>query len=74
MTSVERFNILANTETWIDMTRKHYLLEFEIETYNIFHKDRAGRRGGGAASEIHSTMKIHSAILYIIMHVLMTKG
>ncbi len=42
---VEKFEIVAVTETWIDTTSKNFLSEFEKAGYQRIHKDRVGRRG-----------------------------
>ncbi len=41
---VENFDIIAITETWIDINSKNFLSEFKIEGYELFHEDRKGRR------------------------------
>ncbi len=40
---VENFDIIAVTETWIDINSKNFLSEFKIEGYELFHEDRKGR-------------------------------
>ena len=53
---VEKLDIIGITETWLDTAGKHFLPEVEIEGYNLFHKDREGRRGGGVALYVKSTI------------------
>ncbi len=43
---VENFDIIAVTETWIDINSKNFLSEFKIEGYELIHEDRKGRREG----------------------------
>ncbi len=40
-----KFDIIAITESWMDLYSKHFTTEFEIEGYNLFNFDRQGRRG-----------------------------
>ena len=40
LTSVEKFDIIALTETWLDLSGKIFGPEVEIEGYKFFHKDR----------------------------------
>ncbi len=35
--SVENFDIIAITETWIDTNNKNFVSEFNIEGYELFH-------------------------------------
>ncbi len=42
---VENFDIIAITDTWIDINSKNFLPEFKIEGCELFHEDRKGRRG-----------------------------
>ncbi len=49
-------DIIAVTETWIDINSKNFLSEFKIEEYDLFHEDRNGRRGG----EVAIYVKTHS--------------
>ncbi len=41
---VENSDIIAVTETWIDINSKNFLSEFKIEGYELFHEDRKGKR------------------------------
>ena len=43
----EKIDIIAITESWLDMSGKLFMPEVQLEGYNIFHKDRKDRRGGG---------------------------
>ena len=62
----EEIDIVAITESWLDMSGKLFMSEMQIKGYNMFHKDRRGRKGGGVvlyAREtlqccVNSTMKI----------------
>ncbi len=39
-TCVEEFDVMAITETWVDTANKNFLSEYDIEGYQMFHKDR----------------------------------
>ena len=56
LASVERPEVIAITETWIDTAGRDFKSEFEIEGYNVFHKDRSGRTGGGVAIYIKDSL------------------
>ncbi len=43
---VENFDIIAVTETWIDINCKNFVSEFKKEGYELFHDYRKGRRRG----------------------------
>ena len=45
--STNNFDIIAISETWLDFDRRDYRGELEIEGYNLYNRDRIGRRGGG---------------------------
>ena len=47
LASVEKFDVIAITETGLDLAVKNFATEFEINGYNVYHKDRMGREGGG---------------------------
>lgn len=47
--SAEKFYILAIMETWMDIANKIFLSEFEIDSYQIFHNNRKGRKGGSGS-------------------------
>ncbi len=49
---VEKFDIVAVTETWMDTGSKKFLSKFEIAEYQMIHKDRVGRRGGGGGCTV----------------------
>ncbi len=36
---VEKFDIVAVTETWMDTARKNFLSEFEIAGFQLIHND-----------------------------------
>lgn len=55
--SVEKLHIIAITESWINTTDRHFLPELEIEDYSLFHRDRAGRKGGGVALIVRDGVK-----------------
>ena len=57
MTSVEKFDIIAITETWLDMSEKIFGPEVEIEGYKFFQKDRKGRKGEGVALYVRDTFQ-----------------
>ena len=54
---MEKFDVIAITETWLDMTNKIFTPEVAIEGYRLFHKDRVGRRGGGVALYVRDTLQ-----------------
>ena len=56
----ENLDIIAITETWLDMAEKDFLSEFEINGYNVYHKDRKGRKGGGVAIHLKKKNTIQS--------------
>ena len=46
----EKLDIIAITETWINLENKHYKTEYSIIGYNLYNTDRnSGNRGGGVA-------------------------
>ena len=53
---VERPEVIVITETWIDTAGRDFKSEFEIEDYNVFHKDRSGRTGEGVAIYIKDSL------------------
>ena len=54
---VEKFDIIALTETWLDMSGKVFNPEVKIDGYTLFHKDRENRRGGGVALYVRDTLQ-----------------
>ncbi len=54
---VENFDIIAVTETWIDINSKNFLSEFKIEGYKLFHEDRKGRKEGGVVIYVKDTLR-----------------
>ena len=56
LASVEKPAVIAITETWIDTKERDFKSEFEIEGYNVFHKDRNGRAGGGVAIYVENSI------------------
>ena len=54
---VEKFDIIALTETWLDMSGKVFDPEVKIDGYTLFYKDRENRRGGGVALYIRDTLQ-----------------
>ena len=55
--SVEKLDIIAITESWINTVDRHFLPELEIEGYSLFHRDKAGRKGGGVALFVRDSVK-----------------
>ena len=49
-------DIIGITETWLDTTGKHFLPEVEIVGFTLYHRDRVGRKGGGVALYVRSTL------------------
>ena len=62
--SAEEVDIVAITESWLDMSGKLFLPEVQLDGFNIFHKDRSGRKGGGVVLYVKSTLQccINSSI------------
>lgn len=56
LASVESPEVIAITETWIDSAGRDFKSEFEIDGYNVFHKDRLGRSGGGVAIYVKQSL------------------
>ena len=54
---VEKFDIIALTETWLDMSGKVFNPEVKIDGYTLFYKDRENRRGGGVALYVRDTLQ-----------------
>jgi len=42
-----KYDIIAITETWANCVDRDFKAEFDIGGYNLFNRDRVGRRGGG---------------------------
>ena len=57
MACVEDFDIIALTETWLDMSGKVFNTEVQIDGYTLFHKDRDHRKGGGVALYVRDTLQ-----------------
>ena len=49
---MDSFDIIAITETWIDGDFQDFELPFH--DYNVYHKDRCNRRGGGVLVAVYS--------------------
>ena len=58
--SVEKFDVIALTETWLNMSDKDFETEVHIQGYNLYHKDRVGRRGGGVALYVRDSLQSYS--------------
>jgi hypothetical protein len=54
----ESIDIIAITESWMKLSTKHYLGEFTLPGYSLFHKDRQGREGGGVLFLVKNTLQI----------------
>ena len=54
--SIEKFDVIAITETWLDSADKDFATEFEINGYNVYHKDRIGRIGGAVVIYVKDTI------------------
>ena len=46
LASVEKFDVIVITETWLDSAVKKFATEFKMNRYNVYHKDRIGKVGG----------------------------
>ena len=47
MISTEPVEIIGITETWMDTAGRDFEGEYRLPGYSLFHRDRAGRAGGG---------------------------
>ena len=65
--AVENPVIIALTETWLNSGYKHFIDEFSIPGYNLFHKDRTDRIGGGVLMYIKNS-HIISETFYLSTH------
>lgn len=56
---VERFDIIVITATWIDTANKNFLPGYEIDSYQVLHKDSKRRRGEeeGVSLYVHETLE-----------------
>ncbi len=54
---IEKFDVISITETWVDIVNKKFMSELEIAGYQMFHRDRKRRKGGGLALYVRSTLK-----------------
>lgn len=61
LASVERPEVIAITETWLDTVGRDFKTEFEIEGYKVFHRDRIGRTGGGTAIYVKDSLNSYSS-------------
>ena len=52
----EELDFIGITETWLDITGKHFLPEVEIDGYTLYHRDRVGQKGGGVALYVRNTL------------------
>ena len=60
LATVEKFDVIALTETWLNMSDKDFETEVHIQGYNLFHKDRVGRRGGGVALYVRDSLQSYT--------------
>ena len=52
---VDKVHILAISESWLKPKRSSKL--FKVAGYNLFRRDRIGKRGGGVAIYVHESIK-----------------
>ncbi len=58
LVSTEKIDIIAITETWINLDSKHFKTEYLIDGYNLFNTDRSSsNKGGGVAIYVRDTIK-----------------
>ena len=57
LASEENFDIIAITESWLDLAGNHFKPEVEIEGFNMFHTDRNRKRGGGVIIYIKDNLQ-----------------
>ena len=53
----EKLDIVAVTETWMNLGNKHFKTEYNIDGYSLYNTDRtSGNRGGGVAVYIRNSL------------------
>ena len=57
LVATEKPQVVAITESWIKTTGRDFEGEFTIPGYNLFHKDRVGREGGGVLLYISDSIR-----------------
>ncbi len=50
----ETIDVIAVTETFIDMINNDLISEYSIDKFKFFNKDRVNPRGGGVALHIET--------------------
>ncbi len=53
----ENIDVIAITETFVEMVNNELLHEYSIEGFKFFNKDRINRRGGSVALCVASWLK-----------------
>ena len=53
----EEIDIIAFTETWINLDTRELPVEYQIAGYKLFHTDRQTRKGGGVAIYVRDNLK-----------------
>ncbi|MCP4269715.1 MAG: hypothetical protein GY777_29775 [Candidatus Brocadiaceae bacterium] len=58
LVSTENIDIIAITETWINLDNKHFKTEYLIDGYNLYNTDRNScSKGGGVAMYVRDSLK-----------------
>ena len=57
LVSTEKPDLVAITESWIRTSNRDLEGEFAIPGYQVFHKDRVSREGGGVLLYVKDTIK-----------------
>ena len=53
---MDHYHIIGVTESWLDMSNRDYIAEFQLSGYTIFSCERENRIGGGVILYIHSSL------------------
>ena len=53
----EKIDIIAFTETWINLDTRELPVEYQIAGYKLFHTDRQTRKGGGVEIYVRDNLK-----------------
>ena len=56
LVAMNEWDIIAITETWLDLTNKDFIGEYKIKGYSLFHKDRVNKIGGGVLIYVRETL------------------
>src|SRR5215469_15097348 len=54
----EKFDLIGITETWCNFKGRDFEFEYQINEYQLFHRDRINRVGGGVIVYIKDTLLV----------------